>query len=317
MKISVAMATYNGAQYLSEQLDSLRNQSMLIDEVVICDDKSSDNTVIMLREYIKNYQLEDRWSIYENEQNLGYANNFHKALQLTTGDYIFFCDQDDIWALEKIEKIVKVMEEHIEIQLLCTDYEPFISATNAPTVPSKVMQKMRNDSSLEKIELNYKNIYIASLGCDMCIRKTFRDQIEPYWVNGWAHDDFVWKTAQCVDGCYEYHEALLKRRLHANNVSMKKMHGKDVRVRFLKELAEANAGMLDFARSVNLKQSKVHFIERTIRALKMREDVVENCKISNCIKLLAYIDCYQSKKSILMEPYIALKNRLKVTCLRN
>lgn len=309
MKTSVAMATYNGAKYLYEQLDSLRNQTLKIDEVVICDDKSSDNTVAMLQEYIKSNFLEDNWKVYVNKENLGYANNFHKAMQLVTGDFIFFSDQDDIWYTDKIEKVVKVMEEHKEIQLLCTDYEPFISTSNAPTVPNKVMEKMRNDGSLEKIELNSKNIYIASLGCDMCIRKTFRDQIEPYWVMGWAHDDYVWKTAQCVDGCYEYHEALLKRRLHANNVSMRKMHGIDVRVKFLKELAEANTGMLKFAKSVNLKQSKVHFIERTIKASIMRAEVVEKCKMGNCFKLLAYADCYQSKKSILMEPYIALKNR--------
>lgn len=309
MKTSVVMATYNGAEYLYEQLDSLRDQTMPIDEVIICDDRSKDETVKMLQDYIAENGLEKTWKVIVNEENLGYANNFHKAMQLAEGDYIFFSDQDDIWCLNKVAEMVRVMEENPQVQLLCTDYEPFSSAENAPSVPDKIMKKMTGDGSLEKIPLNSHNIYIASLGCDMAIRKTFRDQIEPYWISGWAHDDYVWKTAQCVDGCFTYHKPLIKRRLHASNVSMRKMHNKAIRVKFLKELAEANTGMLNFAKSVNLDKKKIRFIERTIKASGLRAELVEKCRLVNSFKLLAYMDCYHSKKSVLMEPYIAIKTR--------
>ena len=96
MKTSIVMATYNGAEYLYEQLDSIRDQSLKADEVIICDDCSKDNTVAMLKEYVEKNSLGDSWKIIENEENLGYANNFHKALMLAQGDYIFFSDQDDI-----------------------------------------------------------------------------------------------------------------------------------------------------------------------------------------------------------------------------
>lgn len=309
MKTSVVMATYNGAEYLYEQLDSLRDQTQTIDEVIICDDRSKDDTVKMLHDYISQNGLEQSWKVIVNEQNLGYANNFHKAMQLARGEYIFFCDQDDIWYLNKIEEMVRVMEENQQVQLLCTDYEPFSSSEQAPTVPDNIMKKMTGDGSLEEIPLNSKNIHISSLGCDMCIRKSFRDRIEPFWIEGWAHDDYVWKTAQCVNGCFEYHKPLIKRRLHSNNVSMRKMHNKQTRVKFLKELAEANTGMLNFAKSVNMEKKKIRFIERTVEAAKLRAELVEKCKLSNCIKLLLYTDCYHSRKSILMEPYIAIKNR--------
>lgn len=309
MKVSIAMATFNGSRYLYEQLESIRTQTMKVDEVIICDDRSNDNTVDMLQEYIKKNNLENSWKVYVNDKNMGYADNFHKALQLARGDFIFFCDQDDVWCKDKVEKVVKVMQENENIKLLCTDYSPLVSSENAPSISNRVMKKMKMDGSLDKIQLNPQNIYIASLGCDMCIRKSFRDQIEPFWIDGWAHDDYVWKTSQCVDGCYIYHEALLQRRLHADNVSMKKMHEHESRVKFLKELAKANTGMLQFAKSVNLKQSKIHFIERTIKAITMRVEIVEKRKLTNCIRLLMYIDCYQSKKSFLMEPYIALKSK--------
>jgi len=309
MKTSIVMATYNGAEYLYEQLDSIRDQSLKADEVIICDDCSKDNTVEMLRSYVAENSLEDSWKIIENEENLGYANNFHKALTLAQGDYIFFSDQDDIWHLNKLEEMCRVMEENPKVLLLCTDYEPYVSAENAPTVPDNIMKKMTGDGSLEEIVLNSKNIHIASLGCDMCIRKTFRDTIEPFWVKGWAHDDYVWKTSQCASGCYAYHKPLIKRRLHANNVSMRKMHQKDKRVKFLRELAEATQGMLNFAKSINLDKKKVRFIERSVKAATLRADLVEHCKLFNSVHLLAYLDCYHSRKSVLVEPYMAIKYR--------
>lgn len=309
MKTSVVMATYNGAEYLYEQLDSLRDQTMPVDEVIICDDCSKDATVKMLQDYIEENGLKNSWKLILNEENMGYANNFHKALMLAEGEYIFFSDQDDVWYHNKIEEMVRVLDENPQVQLLCTDYEPFSSSEQAPVVPEGVMKKMTGDGSLEKISLNSRNIHIASLGCDMAIRKTFRNQIAPYWINGWAHDDYVWKTAQCVDGCYEYHKPLIKRRLHDSNVSMRKMHKKAVRVKFLKELKEANTGMLHFAESVGMDEKKIRFIKRTIKATGLRAELVEKCKLGNCFKLLFYMDCYHSKKSVLMEPYIAVRER--------
>lgn len=309
MKTSVVMATYNGEEYLLEQLDSLKEQTRQIDEMIICDDCSKDNTVFMIREYIAENGLGERWRLIENKENMGYANNFHKAMSLADGDYIFFSDQDDIWCPDKIEEMTRIMEENPEIQLLCSDYEPFCSAENAPTVPKKIRKKMTGDGSIEKIVLNRRNVHIASLGCDMCIRKSFRDKIEPFWIKGWAHDDYVWKTAQCADGCYTYHKPLIRRRLHANNVSMRKMHQKDKRVKFLRELAEAYTGMLKFSKSVNLEESKIRFIERSVKAAKLRADLVEDCKLINAVKLLGYLDCYHSIKSVLVEPYMAVKYR--------
>ena len=62
-KISVAMTTYNGSKYIIKQLDSLKNQSRKIDELVICDDCSTDNTVELVNDYIKSNNLEG-WNIY-------------------------------------------------------------------------------------------------------------------------------------------------------------------------------------------------------------------------------------------------------------
>ena len=84
------MATYNGAQYIEEQLDSIRLQTMQPDEVILCDDCSSDDTVKLIKKYICDYDLRDTWKVKVNKDNLGYANNFNNAAYLATGDFIFF-----------------------------------------------------------------------------------------------------------------------------------------------------------------------------------------------------------------------------------
>ena len=97
IRTSVAMATYNGAEYVVEQLESIRTQSMPVDEVIIHDDRSTDDTVAIVEKYIREHGLERNWKVSQNPKNLGYAANFIGAVKETEGEYIFFCDQDDIW----------------------------------------------------------------------------------------------------------------------------------------------------------------------------------------------------------------------------
>ena len=81
MKVSVVMTTYNGIRFLKEMLDSLKNQTRKIDEVIICDDRSTDNTVEFINEYIEVYNLKN-WKITVNHQNLGWEKNFLNGRRL-------------------------------------------------------------------------------------------------------------------------------------------------------------------------------------------------------------------------------------------
>lgn len=110
MKISLVMATYNGAKYLNEQLDSIKNQTLKLDEVIIVDDVSTDDTSYLVEKYISNHQL--NWMFIKNKENLGYKGNFKKGLEHASGDVIFLCDQDDIWHLDKVERMIEVLKHH-------------------------------------------------------------------------------------------------------------------------------------------------------------------------------------------------------------
>ena len=121
MKISIAMATYNGQTFLLEQLQSFTEQTILPDEVVITDDCSSDKTVALINSFKKTAPFKIR--VYSNEKNLGYTQNFNKALQLCTNDLIFLSDQDDVWLPTKIEYMLNLTLQYPDKDLFMIDAE--------------------------------------------------------------------------------------------------------------------------------------------------------------------------------------------------
>ena len=154
------MATYNGAEYVVEQLESIRTQSMPVDEVIIHDDRSTDDTVAIVEKYIREHGLERTWKVSQNPKNLGYAANFIGAVKETVGEYIFFCDQDDIWVPDRVEVMVGQMEEHPKILLLCSEFESFVSSPDAPSVPTWEQKQFRRDHSLEHLPYEAHNLFI-------------------------------------------------------------------------------------------------------------------------------------------------------------
>ena len=108
-RISIAMATYNGAGFLREQLESLANQTLAPDELVVCDDQSSDATVEVVREFARNAPFAVH--VHINEERLGWRGNFIKAAGLCSHELIAFCDQDDIWYAGKLSTIVRDFDD--------------------------------------------------------------------------------------------------------------------------------------------------------------------------------------------------------------
>ena len=115
MKTSVALCSYNGATFIKKQIDSILNQKYFkIDEIVVCDDNSTDDTLKIINNFEQIYP--GVFSIHKNEINLGSTKNFEKALKLCTGDFIFLADQDDIWKDNKVQKILAVFDKNPEAE---------------------------------------------------------------------------------------------------------------------------------------------------------------------------------------------------------
>ena len=109
--ISVALCTYNGELYIKKQLDSILNQTIPVDEIVICDDGSTDSTIDIVEEFAS-IQKRIAIQIVKNEKNTGVRNNFEKALNLCNGDVILLSDQDDIWFPQKVEIIINFLRKN-------------------------------------------------------------------------------------------------------------------------------------------------------------------------------------------------------------
>ena len=120
-RISVIVATYNGELYISEQIKSILQQSVLPSEIIIVDDNSSDNTVNIIRQILINTSIP--YKIIVNQQRLGVVRNFEKGIKCSTGDIIFFSDQDDVWKAEKIKTFFRAFRLYTDVGAVISDAE--------------------------------------------------------------------------------------------------------------------------------------------------------------------------------------------------
>lgn len=305
MKISVVMATYNGEKYLSEQLASLNNQIRPADEVVIQDDGSSDSTCDLVETFIAKTGECKNWKIVKNSVNLGYIENFKTATVKATGDIICFCDQDDIWHSDKLQKIEKAFENNPQIQVLCSHFTPFVTGETFSEL--RDVSKEVNDGSLTQVEFNQKNMFLDSLGCAMAFRREFINETIEYWYSGFAHDEYAWKMGLVVDGLYWLNESLLNRRHHAENVSMRKMRNLPKRIEYLHNYLKSYETMERYLEINNQNPKYLKVVKKQIKSAKLRIGLMENKKFFNCIPLcLKYRDTYQTTRTIPMELYMSV-----------
>lgn len=106
--ISVVMATYNGEKYIKDQIKSLLSQTRKPDEIIFCDDCSQDNTIPIIRGVMEGSGIS--YIIIPHDNNQGVVKSFQEAMLKASGDFIFFCDQDDVWKETKIEHFMKAFE---------------------------------------------------------------------------------------------------------------------------------------------------------------------------------------------------------------
>ena len=129
-RISVALRTYNGERFLSRQLASMQQQTRLPDELVICDDCSTDHTVEILQDFAASAGFPVR--LTRNQSNLGFVANFERAIQLCQGDLIALSDQVDIWDSTRLQRSEQEFLEHPEVGLVFSDAD-IIDDQDQPT----------------------------------------------------------------------------------------------------------------------------------------------------------------------------------------
>jgi glycosyltransferase involved in cell wall biosynthesis len=119
LKLSVAMCTFNGARFVGAQLASIAAQDRLPDELVICDDGSTDGSVEIVQEFARRMRFSTR--VMVNDRNLGSTKNFEKAISLCQGAIVVLADQDDVWYRHKLGRIEQAFLRSSEIVLAFSD----------------------------------------------------------------------------------------------------------------------------------------------------------------------------------------------------
>lgn len=221
--ISVAMASYNGEKYIVKQLDSIFNQTQKIDELIIVDDVSTDNTVKIVKDYMEchpDYNIR----FYENEVNQGYKKNFRNALSYCEGDSIFLCDQDDLWLPEKVETMLKIMKENPQIKVLASSFE-FIDQDDKPftieLLPyfsnNNLYRRVLNNDDLVEVKFNELIIQNSFQGCALCITKEINKRFLDCFTEELFHDWLINLLASEEHAMYFYNHPLFQYRIHNNN----------------------------------------------------------------------------------------------------
>lgn len=242
MKLSIAMATYNGAQYLQEQLDSILAQARLPDELVVCDDVSNDATIEILGRFKKVAPFTVR--IFQNVENLGHEKNFGKAIDLCEGDLIFLSDQDDVWLPSKLASVEDIFNKRKGVLLVINDAE-ITDGTMQPTGRT-VFDQTRAAGVIGE---NGKSL---TLGCATAFRSELRSLISPVPALDYGHDSWIHDFTHMIGGRYVLEQTLQFYRRHGNNVSnwafdgsaratmqnvVKPSAGKDLRPAYEKRMA--------------------------------------------------------------------------------
>lgn len=213
-KVDILLATYNGEQYLKEQLVSILSQSYSEFRLLISDDSSTDSTREILKEYV---EKDNRIIVFNQDKNLGVVKNFEFLLNKVENDYYMFSDQDDIWKEDKIEKSIKTLEE-TNSDLIYTDLEVVDSNLN---VTYSSYWKLKGIYNKIKKYNNFESLYLNNFvtGCTILSKKELINEVLPLPNDSKfvLHDYWIPLILSQKHKISYIEEPLIKYRQHKNN----------------------------------------------------------------------------------------------------
>lgn len=213
-RVSVAMATYNGAAWVGEQLASIAAQTRPPDELVVCDDRSADGTAGLVESFAAGAPFPVRLTV--NDVNLGATKNFEKAIGLCAGEVIALADQDDVWLPHKLARLADALAGSPQAAMAFSDAE-IVDEDLRPRglrlwpcsyVGPRQLRRMRAGRTFELL-LTHNVV----TGAAMAFRSARRDLLLPIPA-GWVHDGWIALLLSAVADVVALDEPLIRYRQH-------------------------------------------------------------------------------------------------------
>lgn len=286
LTISVAMCTYNGSDFILEQLASLVKQKRPPDEIIICDDRSTDDTVEKIRQFEKYSNVRIKLSI--NENNLGTTKNFEKATQICSGDIIALADQDDIWLPDKLRLFER---EFMKDESIGSVFSNALIVDENLTPLNYTMWDVVGITKRKFKRLRKGRIFNCVLnqflttGATMAFRSKFKRHINPI-PHSWFHDAWISLIVSSMSQIKPIPVSLILYRQHqSNQIGGKKRTPSHLLKKVLetnrtdyyqKELSRYRTAFERLQQIGGINNQIIEMVENKIKHLELRQRLPEN-----------------------------------------
>jgi len=275
--IDILLATYNGQEYLAEQIDSILAQSNQDWQLLIRDDESCDDTLSIIKDYLSRYSSKIKL-IEDNDLHLGAKLNFQRLLEHSTAKYIMFCDQDDVWLNQKIEVTLKTM------QAAEKNYpnKPIMVHSDSIVVDANLKNIADSKWAYEKIwprkndDLNRIMSQNVATGCTIMINKRAKNVSLPIPKDAIMHDWWIAiKVAKHGKIVYIPDKLVLYRQHPGNLVGAKKAPEMNIQG-FLEMLPSLKEKILNHYKMVKKHDPHANFYLTLIK--KVLHNISQKCR---------------------------------------
>lgn len=219
--ISVALCTFNGAEFIEQQLESILTQTLLPSEIVVSDDGSTDGTLAIARRVLSPRRMKNlgiSLIVKSRRKALGVSANFESAMALCTREFIVLCDQDDVWQPQKLARLRDAFDAP-DVLIVHSDAR-MVNATGAP-FPHTLFESLRISKTEFRGEARssaFTTVMRRNIvtGATAMVRRCVFDCARPFSGN-WVHDHWLTIVASLQGRIVALRESLIDYRQHAGN----------------------------------------------------------------------------------------------------
>lgn len=215
MRLSVVICTYNGSKYVAAQIRSILSQTVPVNEIIVCDDGSSDDTVELVKNELKLASFDD-FRILSGGTHFGVSDNFLRGMKASTGDYVFCCDQDDIWCDDKVDLFMDAVNStHKDLYFS----DGYVVNADLTKRDYSLWESLRFSCSLlnERPMLEVLLSRCVVTGAAMLVSRRLIDSVDDV-PDCWLHDGWFAMVAAVKDSIEPVNHKTFLYRQHGSNV---------------------------------------------------------------------------------------------------